>query len=759
MRTPSPPRRADRQRGQLRGRRRWLGACLGFCLLGGSASAAEDGKDEEDPRPRPRIDVVNAVSLRRVSVFDSPRAASTVERDELRARPPRTTSDALEGEDGLFVSRPSQAFPWPSMRGLGGGHILMLVDGVRLNNTLTSTLPGGMVTPNLVDPYLLDAVEIVRGPGLTPYGSDGLGGTIQFRTRRPAPIADSNIELNANIRAAYSSYDQGMLGSVSGGGRWSRYALDTAFSVRRFSDLYGGSNAGTQQLSGYNEGGLYLGLGADLGAGTLVIVFQGQRQYDGLRNERSQPGDLYSLTSVQRDLGYLRYDGNFELGSRTVDVSATASIQNIAEEAARQQIMADRLTTFSTGVLVLGVNTNVRADLGRGNFLSAGIEGYFEWVRSSAALGSISVGVGGPSRPAPELARYPEGSGAQSFALFLQDELDLEHLFSGKEPARPGRIKLLVGGRVGGNFLGIGADNRLQRLLPDLSPQIQDGRRIARVVWAGSLHLRYEPVSGLALFAGFTTGVRPPNLDDHARLDAGRPGLIIPTTSALRPEAAYSAEGGVRVATQRIEGSATYSFTYISDPLAVIATDINSTTCYVQEDGRCVDRILTRRSESSAVIHAVEASARLNLFAGLAAYATVNYAHGEVNRLPVPGNPSAPSVDPLWRVPPLHGIGSLQLRRPRSLLMFAEVGVRWALPQQRISSQDQLDPTVCPPMQPACTGTRGFVVAMARGALRLSRRLHITGTIENLANETYRLHGSSLASPGLGAYIAMEGTY
>lgn len=723
----------------------------------------EDGRGEEDRRPRPLIDAVNIVSLRRTPVFDSPRATSAFERDELRERPPRTASDALDGQEGLFVSRPSQGFPWPSIRGLGGGHLLLLVDGVRLNNTITSTLPGGLVTPNLIDPYLIEAVEITRGPGLSSYGTDGLGGTIQFRTRRPAPISGSNIELNAGIRGAYSSYDQGLLGSLSGGGRWSRYALDTAFSVRRFDDMTGGRQAGTQPLTGYNEGGLYLGVGADLGAGTLVAVFQGQRQYDGARNERSQPGDLYTLTAVQRDLGYLRYDGIFELGGHSVDVSATASIQNVSEEASRQQILADRLTVQSTGVLVLGISSNVRADLGRGGFLSAGLEGYFEWARASASTGLISTGLGVRTTLSPELVRYPEGSGAQSFALFVQDELDLLRLFTGAEPKGQSRLRVLVGGRVGGNFLGIGADSRVQRLVPELGAAAQDGRKIGTAVWAGSLHLNYQPVRALALFVGFTTGVRPGNLDDNARLDVGRPGLLLPVTAALRPEAAYSFEGGLRVAHSRLEGSATYSFTYLTDPISLTAVEVGGRTCYVEDGGRCVDRLLSRRNEPSARIHAVEASARLHLLGGFALYAMVAYAHGEVQRLPAPGQAAlGPAADPLWRVPPLHGFGTLQLRRPRSLLSFAEVGVRWATAQTRLSVQDRLDPSVCPPASMAsmaCDGTRGFIVGFARGALRLTRRAHITGTIENLSNETYRLHGSGVTAPGLGAYIAMEGTY
>lgn len=32
----------------------------------------------------------------------------------------------------------------PMIHGLGGAHVLVLIDGIRLNTTLTGTMPGGL---------------------------------------------------------------------------------------------------------------------------------------------------------------------------------------------------------------------------------------------------------------------------------------------------------------------------------------------------------------------------------------------------------------------------------------------------------------------------------------------------------------------------------------------------------------------------------------------------------------------------------------
>ena len=109
------------------------------------------------------------------------------------------SGETLDFEDGVTVQRPSYNTALPSMRGLGDARVLLVVDGIRLNTTTTSSLPSGLSNINLVDPYLLESVEVVRGPGLATYGSDGLGGTVSLRTRRPVAIVGANLEINAGV--------------------------------------------------------------------------------------------------------------------------------------------------------------------------------------------------------------------------------------------------------------------------------------------------------------------------------------------------------------------------------------------------------------------------------------------------------------------------------------------------------------------------------------------------------------------------------
>lgn len=745
------------------GRRRHVGSMARRGLLCGlvvSRALLPTLAHAEEPadavKPRIAQDTVRSVTLSRASVFDSARATAAAEGidlgDEIRTVPPRSVGDMLRDKETVFVQQPSYGFANASLRGLGEGRVALYVDDVRLTNTITSTLPGGLTNLNLVDPYTVRGVEIIRGVGLSTYGDGGLGGTILLRTLRPTAIADSPIELSAGARGVYTSPDQGVQGSVTGAGRWNRFALEAAFSARRFRDVVGGSASGNeaQPYTGYSEGGLYLGLGIDTGRGTLTGVYQGMRQYDGIRSERSQGGDVYSLPELGRDLGYLRYDGDFEAAGRPVEVHATVSFQRQAEQSVRQVVAIDRSLRQQNRVDVLGVSSRLRSDLGRGGSLAAGFESNFEWVSSLAERSLLHEGPSGAVTNSPSDARYPHGSRAQTFAFFIQDDLDLWRLFTGRDAEPAGRLHLLVGGRAGGSFLYIPQDARLQALRP--TSELLDEQQQGRPVYSGSLHLRYEPIAGLALVGGGMVGVRPPNLDDTARLDDGRPGMLLPTRGVLSSESAYSAEAGLRTAYRRLEGSVTYAFTRLDNPILLVPVTLGGDPCLLGFDGRSCSPLFSRANAGSASLHSVEAVARVYLLWGLAAFASVSYTRPDA---------AASGESSLPRVPPVHGVAAVEFRRPRTIFNFVQLLVRWAGPQRQLAAEDLWDPTICPtvPNMSLCAGTPGFWLLSLRSALRLSRQIQLTAAIDNITNESYRFHGSGIDGAGIGARLGLDANY
>ena len=732
------------------------GSALLFCVT--EAYSEPPAKDVATPEsleesaPRTKYSLVVTASRQPSTVFDSARSASTVTQGQLERQPPRTTAEALRETEGVFVQQTGYSGGSAFVRGLTGQHVLLLVDGVRLNTTTTRTGPNGLLT--LIDPYTIQAIDVVRGPGSVLYGSDAIGGVIQVRTRAPHPEAGSAPQVSLGARGAAASFDGSFEGSARLGGRWRRFAVESTFSARSFSDLLTGRGI-VQPMTAYSEGGLSLGIGADVGAGSVVAVYQGVRQYDAVRNDRSLPGDLRVSPETARDLLYVRYEGRPRprADKEPLRVHATLWYQRQRELLDRLRVLLDRRDHDDNAVDVLGLTAYAGVPLGRAGLLTAGIDGTAEWISSSSGYGAISEGPG--ARLIDQSARYPDGSQAQALALFVQDELDLERLVGRGNPQRPRRLSALVALRGGGSFLAIPEDKRLAALFPLLGDRgVIAARHEANLVYAGSLNLRYEPLSGLAFLGGLLTGYRAPNLADYARLGYEGLGYVGPAVG-LHPEAAYSGELGVRTARRVVEASAFYSYTLINGVLAATPTPVAGQECIPAANGSCSERFYGRENADQARFHAVEFMARLYLGA-VSLVGTLSYVHGTLDRSASALHPA--SSKPFYKIPPLHGFGALQLYRPRAVLELAEFSVRWAAQQDRLGDADLDDPRVCP-RGPPCAGTPGFYVLAVRSAVRLGRHLRLTAQLENLADISYRVHGSGINGPGLGARLTFDANY
>ena len=71
----------------------------------------------------------------------------------------------------------------PIIRGFEANRVLLVVDGVRMNNAIYRS--GHLQNALTVDANALEIVEVVFGPSSTIYGSDALGGVVHFYTKKP----------------------------------------------------------------------------------------------------------------------------------------------------------------------------------------------------------------------------------------------------------------------------------------------------------------------------------------------------------------------------------------------------------------------------------------------------------------------------------------------------------------------------------------------------------------------------------------------
>ena len=113
-----------------------------------------------------------------VTLARVPQAVTLIDSASLRERPNASPIQLMGDLPGLDFTGVGPNQERPVIRGERGQRILLLEDGLRLNNSRRQQDFGEL--PALVDGSSLDRVEVVRGPSSVLYGSDAIGGVVNL---------------------------------------------------------------------------------------------------------------------------------------------------------------------------------------------------------------------------------------------------------------------------------------------------------------------------------------------------------------------------------------------------------------------------------------------------------------------------------------------------------------------------------------------------------------------------------------------------
>ena len=123
--------------------------------------------------------------------------------NDLKRANAQNTADALSMNGQVFVQKSQQGGGSAILRGFEASRVLMVVDGVRMNNIQYRA--GHLQNVISVDNNILDRIEVLFGPSSTVYGSDALGGVIHMRTKNPILSGDKSFLSKGNAMFRYGS--------------------------------------------------------------------------------------------------------------------------------------------------------------------------------------------------------------------------------------------------------------------------------------------------------------------------------------------------------------------------------------------------------------------------------------------------------------------------------------------------------------------------------------------------------------------------
>ena len=149
-----------------------------------------------------------------------------------------TTGDLLEGSGQVHLQMSQQGGVSPVLRGFEANRVLLVVDGVRMNNAIYRA--GHVQNAGTVDPFAIQRTDVIMGPSSVLYGSDALGGVVHFVTQAPR-FSYGGTEVKGKVLTQGNTANGGWAGHAEVAVRAPRWGSVTQVSHRHFGDLRMGS--------------------------------------------------------------------------------------------------------------------------------------------------------------------------------------------------------------------------------------------------------------------------------------------------------------------------------------------------------------------------------------------------------------------------------------------------------------------------------------------------------------------------------------
>src|SRR6185295_14350140 len=161
---------------------------------------------------------------------------------EILERGTEVVAQVVDEEQGVNLQRTSPSLSAVFVRGLTGRNVAVYLDGVRYT---TSAQRGGVGTFfSLIEPSSLEAVEILRGPNSSQYGSDVHGGVVNFISQAPR-YGGPEPEFHGHTNIFYSSPTNGAGGNTLFTYGTRSYGLLLNANARRINRLRPGAGLDT----------------------------------------------------------------------------------------------------------------------------------------------------------------------------------------------------------------------------------------------------------------------------------------------------------------------------------------------------------------------------------------------------------------------------------------------------------------------------------------------------------------------------------
>jgi hemoglobin/transferrin/lactoferrin receptor protein len=671
----------------------------------------------------------------------------------------QNTGDLLLNTGNVFVQKSQQGGSSPVLRGFEASRVLMVIDGIRMNNAIYRA--GHLQNVITVDQNSLERVEVLYGPASTLYGSDALGGAILLRTKQPLlSVQRGQMRVAGSGFTRYSTANNektAHLGLSIGGGR---LAWLQAYNYNDFGDTKMGDNY-PDKYPDFGRRSFYIthinGVDSIVrNPDDRVQKFSGYEQWDVTQkllfqqNEKVSHGlnlQLSNSSNVPRydrlqdtRNGTLRwaewyygpqfrtlaaYELNVKEAGFFNEVKSIISYQRIKESRNQREYRRyDRLDSRNEKLDVWAATVDGRK-LWQQHELTLGVDAQLNNVQSTAVRKNILTGA------ATALdTRYPNGDNNMNYAGAYA-----QHLF------KFGGGKWVLNDGIRFQYVTLRSTITDNSFFKFPFTEIKQNNGTV----TGNIGLVFLPNLSTRITAGLSSGFRTPNIDDASRVfESGNTQLVVPNPD-IDPEYTYNADMGFSKSFgQAVRFEATGFYTLFRNAIALAPFRLNGQDS-IAYNGTVV-RVVANQNVNKAYLYGANAALTIDFTKALRFHSTINYTYGRLKNI-------AKTEVPLDHIPPVYGRTAFTFTHAR---FNAEV---YALYNGWKKIKDYNPTGEDNPQYATPEGMPSWITFNLKTTIPITSYLSAQLGVENILDRNYRYFASGFSAPGRNFIFALRSNF
>jgi hemoglobin/transferrin/lactoferrin receptor protein len=668
---------------------------------------------------------------------------------------PQTAADLLGISDKVFIQKSQLGGGSPMIRGFATNRLLYAVDGVRMNTAIFRA--GNLQNVISLDPFAIENTEILLGTGSVIYGSDAIGGIMNFTTLTPQ-FAVSQPLVKANALVRYSSANQEKTTHFDVQAGWKKWAFATSVTRFNFDDLRMGSygpkeylrNFYVKQINGIDSVFVNDNNLIQRPTGYTQTNLMQKIRFKASKNWLLEYGYHYSETSE-----YGRYDRLIELNNGLPRVAVwnygpqkwrmhllsvlyekrTLLYDHIQTRLAYQYFEESRIDRNFSGsqrfklrtqqeqVYAVSTNLDFRKKINQHQFFYG-----LEYVQNNVFSNASALDTRN-QQPIGVANRYPRSFWA-SYASYLNYHYNFSENLSGQAGIRY-------------NVLSLDSDFSQQLNFYDFNFTKVKTNNASTTF---SLGMVFQPHSSWKVGTNLTTGFRAPNVDDMGKLFDFNGGEVVTPNTQLKPEYAYNADINIsKNIKDKILINIAGFYTYLDKAMVRRPSQVNGQDSIMYNG--TLSKVYAIQNAASANVYGINCDILIKFLPNWNLYSSYNYQKGleEMNN---------GKLSPLRHASPAFGVTRLSFEQKRVMLQ-AYVIYNAQINAQNLNEEEKSKTAIYAIDSQGRPYSPSWYTLNIKGMYKFEN-FHLNIGLENITDQRYRPYSSGIVAPGRNLIISFS---